>query len=54
MRRALQLSLNVPAVAVLDRVGASRFTARLARAGGALVLPRGEAPDWRWASAASA
>ena len=29
VRRALQLSLNVPAVAVLDRVGASRFTARL-------------------------
>ena len=44
VRRALQLSLNVPAVAVLDRVGASRFTARLAQAGGALVLPRGEAP----------
>ena len=40
----LQLSLNVPAVAVLDAVGASRFTARLAQAGGALVLPRGEAP----------
>jgi penicillin-binding protein 1C len=44
VRRALQLSLNVPAVAVLDRVGASRFTARLGQAGGALVLPRGEAP----------
>ncbi|MPZ37511.1 MAG: penicillin-binding protein 1C [Rhizobiales bacterium] len=44
VRRALQLSLNVPAVAVLERVGASRFTARLAQAGGALVLPRGEAP----------
>jgi penicillin-binding protein 1C len=44
VRRALQLSLNVPAVAVLDKVGASRFTARLAQAGGALVLPRGEAP----------
>ena len=40
VRRALQLSLNVPAVAVLDGVGASRFTARLAQAGGALVLPR--------------
>ncbi len=40
VRRALQLSLNVPAVAVLDRVGASRFTARLAQAGGALVLPQ--------------
>jgi penicillin-binding protein 1C len=44
VRRALQLSLNVPAVAVLDRVGASRFTTRLAQAGGALVLPRGEVP----------
>jgi penicillin-binding protein 1C len=44
VRRALQLSLNVPAVVVLDRVGASRFTARLAQAGGALVLPRGEVP----------
>jgi penicillin-binding protein 1C len=44
VRRALQLSLNVPAVAVLDKVGASRFSARLAQAGGALVLPKGEAP----------
>jgi penicillin-binding protein 1C len=44
VRRALQMSLNVPAVAVLDKVGASRFTARLREAGGALVLPDGEAP----------
>jgi penicillin-binding protein 1C len=44
VRRALQLSLNVPAVAVLDKLGASRFTARLAQAGGSLVLPKGEAP----------
>ncbi len=44
VRKALQLSLNVPAVAVLDRVGASRFTARLSQAGGALVLPKGEVP----------
>ncbi len=44
IRRALQLSLNVPAIAVLDKVGASRFTARLGQAGGALVLPKGEAP----------
>jgi penicillin-binding protein 1C len=44
VRRALQLSLNVPAVAVLDRIGTSRFTTRLAQAGGALVLPRGEVP----------
>src|SRR6202040_2082420 len=34
VRRACQLSLNVPAVAVLDRVGASRFAARLEQAGG--------------------
>ncbi len=44
VRRALQMSLNVPAVAVLDKIGASRFTARLAQAGGALVLPKGEVP----------
>jgi penicillin-binding protein 1C len=41
VRRALQLSLNVPAVAVLDKVGASRFATRLKQAGGALVLPAG-------------
>jgi len=44
VRRALQLSLNTPAVAVLDRVGASRLTARVAQAGAGLVLPEGEAP----------
>jgi penicillin-binding protein 1C len=44
VRHALQMSLNVPAVAVLDRVGASRFAARLAQGGGTLVLPKGEAP----------
>jgi penicillin-binding protein 1C len=44
VRRALQLSLNVPAVAVLDRIGASRFSARLDQAGGSLVLPHGEVP----------
>jgi penicillin-binding protein 1C len=44
VRKALQMSLNVPAVAVLDRVGAGRFTARLRQAGGALVLPNGEVP----------
>jgi penicillin-binding protein 1C len=44
VRRALQLSLNVPAVAVLDRVGANRFVARLEQAGGSLVLPPGETP----------
>jgi penicillin-binding protein 1C len=44
VRRALQLSLNVPAVAVLDKVGANRFTARLEQAGGSFVLPPGEVP----------
>ena len=44
VRRALQLSLNVPAVAVLDKLGASRLTARLEQAGAALALPQGEAP----------
>jgi penicillin-binding protein 1C len=44
VRRALQLSLNVPAVAVLGRVGVNRLSARLANVGAGLVLPKGEAP----------
>ena len=44
IRKALQLSLNVPAVVVLDKVGASRLTARIAQAGAPLVLPKGEVP----------
>ena len=44
VRSALQLSLNVPAVALLDKIGASRLSARLAQAGAPLVLPKGEAP----------
>jgi penicillin-binding protein 1C len=44
VRRALQLSLNVPAVAVLDAVGPSRLLARLAEAGAPLVLPERETP----------
>jgi penicillin-binding protein 1C len=44
IRKALQMSLNVPAVAVLDKVGAGRFTARLRQVGGALVFPKGEIP----------
>ena len=44
VRKALQLSLNVPAVAVLDKVGSSRLVARLAQAGAPLVLPKGEVP----------
>ncbi len=44
VRTALQQSLNVPAVAVLDEVGAARLAARIAQAGGTLVLPQGAAP----------
>lgn len=44
VRRALQLSLNVPAVAVLNKIGVSRLGTRLSQAGAALVLPKGEAP----------
>jgi penicillin-binding protein 1C len=44
VRKALQLSLNVPAIAVLDRLGTSRLAARLAQAGARLVLPANEAP----------
>ena len=39
-REALQYSLNVPAVAVLDRLGPGRFTAALAAAGIRLQLPQ--------------
>ncbi len=41
IREALQRSLNVPAVAVLDRVGPVRFAAALERCGVRLTLPRG-------------
>ena len=44
VRRALQLSLNVPAIAVLGKVGVNRLSARLSQTGAALVLPKGEAP----------
>jgi len=44
IRKALQLSLNVPAIALLDRVGASRLSSRLKQAGTNLVLPKDEAP----------
>jgi penicillin-binding protein 1C len=39
-REALQYSLNVPAVAVLDRLGPARFTAALGAAGIRLKLPQ--------------
>jgi penicillin-binding protein 1C len=44
VRRALQLSLNVPAIAVLGKLGVNRLTARLSQTGASLVLPKGEAP----------
>ena len=42
---ALRLSLNVPAVDLLDRVGPARFAARLDNAGIALKFPRGAKPN---------
>ncbi|MFI4968982.1 MAG: penicillin-binding protein 1C, partial [Lysobacterales bacterium] len=42
---ALRLSLNVPAVDLIDRIGPVRFAARLANAGLTLRLPRGVAPN---------
>jgi penicillin-binding protein 1C len=44
VRKALQMSLNVPAVALLDRVGASRLSSRLKQAGAHLELPKDETP----------
>jgi penicillin-binding protein 1C len=44
VRRALQFSLNVPAIAVLGRVGVNRLATRLSAAGASLVLPKSEAP----------
>lgn len=42
---ALQRSLNVPAVDLLERIGATRFTARLSSAGLRLRLPKDAAPN---------
>ncbi|MBS0456258.1 MAG: penicillin-binding protein 1C [Proteobacteria bacterium] len=42
---ALRLSLNVPAVDLLDRVDPVRFYARLANAGVVLKMPRGAKPN---------
>jgi penicillin-binding protein 1C len=44
IRQALQLSLNVPAVRLLDAVGPARLTARFRRAGVTPSLPPGETP----------
>ena len=43
VREALQLSLNIPAVRLLEAVGPTRLVARLKRAGSAPTLPRGGA-----------
>lgn len=43
-RRALQMSLNIPAVALLDSVGPAKLLARLRRAGATPVLPPGRLP----------
>ncbi len=44
VRHALQMSLNVPAVRLLDAVGPARLAESFRRGGARLVLPRGEAP----------
>ncbi|WP_370876797.1 penicillin-binding protein 1C [Ancylobacter amanitiformis] len=44
VRQALQLSLNVPAVVLLQAVGPQRLASRLGEAGFALHLPPGEVP----------
>jgi penicillin-binding protein 1C len=44
VRKALQMSLNVPAIALLDRVGSSRLTSRIKQAGANLILPKDETP----------
>ena len=45
IRQALQLSLNVPAVKVLDAVGPARLAARLKDSGAHIVLPPATAPS---------
>ena len=45
MRQALVESLNVPAVVVLDALGASRLAARMRRAGAEPMLPENSAPS---------
>jgi penicillin-binding protein 1C len=44
VRQALQMSLNVPAVRLLDAIGPARLVARFRRAGVVPQLPPGEAP----------
>ena len=47
VRAALQQSLNVPAVTLLEQVGPARLLARLRRAGGGAAIAGG--CGWRWA-----
>jgi len=54
VRKALQMSLNVPAVILLDAIHANRLTARIADAGVKLQLPKARCRVWQWGSAASA
>ncbi len=54
IRQALQMSLNVPAVKLLEAVGPTRLTSRFRRAGVNPKLPQGEARDWRLRLAARA
>ena len=44
IRHALQISLNVPAIAVLNKVGVNRLSARLVQTGAVLMLPKDEGP----------
>ncbi|CAM5322717.1 Penicillin-binding protein 1C [Mycolicibacterium aubagnense] len=44
IRQALQLSLNVPAIRVLDAVGPARLTARFRQAGVSPLLPTNQPP----------
>lgn len=44
IRQALQMSLNVPAIRLLDAVGPARLVTRFRQAGVTPVLPPGEAP----------
>ncbi|QPC88272.1 penicillin-binding protein 1C [Mesorhizobium sp. NBSH29] len=44
VRQALQMSLNVPAITLLDAVGPARLAARFRRAGVMPQLPPGESP----------
>ena len=56
-RDALQMSLNIPAVAVLEQVGPLAFTLSLQNAGARISpSPKGARPAcrWRWAAWASA